>query len=111
MGKRWISPLSLSLSLSPRGNDDRVRTVRLLRKKERKTWIGAGRWGFLGSEGGREGGRVGWLVGWLGGGEVERGEGGGRGGGVVVVVWGWCLRGGLVGSWLVRKERGNVGVG
>ena len=59
----------------------------------------------------REGGGFWGLDGWRVGGEVERWRGGGEVGGVVVVVWGWCLRGGLVGSWLVRKERGNVGVG
>jgi len=100
----------------------RVRTVlyaRWERKKERKkeklglVREGEGFWGLdgwrVGGEverwrgGGEVGGEVGGVVVvWLGGGEV---------GGVVVVVWGWCLRCGFVGSWLVRKERGNVGVG
>jgi len=98
MGKRWIFPLSLSLSLW--GNDDRRAstscTVRLLRKKERKK---RKKVGLV-----REGGGFWGLDGWRVGGEV--GEGGGRAlfGGVGGLV-------GLAGSWLVRKERGNVGVG
>ncbi len=142
-GPRFRAPIDWEkmdfpcLSLSPRKNDDGrgVRTVRLLRKKERKkerkkkSWLGAGRGGFLGTgwrEGGREGGRVGgevggvgWLVGWvverwgrggegvvvwLGGGEVERW-------GALLLFGGVVFVGGLAGSWLVRKERENVGVG